>query len=166
MRLDAAVLFRQLDAGRDIGDEEEEVVAAPTLGADEIARRKEERKQKRMKEKMARDQEGILSLQEEIAKLEEKLGKGKFSKQEERGDDNDEGNEYLDAIDGAREMLKRQYDGEQGSSTDSDDDEVRECEERKTREHRSDFMDTPSFASRFARRRNGSRLGRTNPRRF
>eukprot|EP00518_Triparma_eleuthera_P015700 CAMPEP_0197555330 /NCGR_PEP_ID=MMETSP1320-20131121/13104_1 /TAXON_ID=91990 /ORGANISM="Bolidomonas sp., Strain RCC2347" /LENGTH=1008 /DNA_ID=CAMNT_0043116337 /DNA_START=42 /DNA_END=3065 /DNA_ORIENTATION=- len=124
MRLDAAALFRQLDAGVDVRDEVEEVVAAPTLSADEIARRKEDRKQKRMKEKMARDQAGIASLQEEIAKLEEKLGKGKFSKQVDKNDDDDD--DYLDAIDGAGEMLKRQYDGEQGSSTDSDDDDDEE----------------------------------------
>ena len=122
MRLDAADLFRQMDGGGQFGGEEELVqVTSTTLSVEEIAKKRVERKQKRMKEKMARDQAGIASLQDEIAKLEEKLGKGNFAKQAPQ-DDNDD---YLDAINGAGEMFRRHYDGDkdQGSPSDTDDDE-------------------------------------------
>ena len=112
---------------------DEHAAQEPTieLNAAEIKKRKEERKQKRMQEKMARDQEGILTLQEEIERLEQKLGKGKFAAKKEKTehaeddyDEDEEVDDYLDAISGAGKMLKQQFGaGGDSSDTDSDDGE-------------------------------------------
>jgi len=131
-RMDAADLFRALDAGRRgvggmyVEEQEQGQEAAPAISEEEIQRRKEARKAKRMKQKMEQDQKGILSLQEGIARMEMKLGKkkrggeGGEGKGEDKGEGGGESDNYLDAIESAgRRMKIGGGDGDDSSSSSS-----------------------------------------------
>jgi len=92
----------------------EDAALAPSLPSDELLRRKEERKATRTAKKMEEDKKGILSLKEEIALLEGKLGRKKSPRAKKPEEEDD----YLDAIDGAAAKL------ENDDNSDSSSDEV------------------------------------------